>query len=108
MKRFLILFTIILVLFSFQNKSDQQTSWIRINLLGYTPKGIKVAVWCSKEQSAVSSWQLVDAVTNKTVCSGKTNKAFGAYGPFTQTCRLNLSSFTKPGQYYLQAGAARS
>src|SRR5258708_33641573 len=108
MKRFLILFTIILVFISFHKKSKEQTSWIRINLLGYTPKGIKVAVWCSKEQPAVSSWQLVDVNSNKIVFTAKANKLFGAYGPFTQTCRLNFSSFTKSGRYYLQAGKARS
>ena len=33
---------------------------------------------------------------------------FGIYGPFKQTYRLNFSSFTKPGRYYLQAGSAKS
>jgi len=107
MKRLFISVTIILFFTSFQ-KSQQQTSWIRINLLGYTPKGIKVAVWCSKGQSAVSNWQLIETNSGKIVFSGKLEKAFGAYGPFTQTCRLNFSSFTKTGKYYLQAGAARS
>lgn len=32
----------------------------------------------------------------------------GAYGPFQQTWRLNFSSYTKPGTYYLQAGNTRS
>ena len=27
----------------------------------------------------------------------RAGKAFGAYGPFTQTYRLNFSSFKKPG-----------
>jgi peptidoglycan/xylan/chitin deacetylase (PgdA/CDA1 family) len=107
MKRFLISVTVILFFTSF-HKQQQQTSWIRINLLGYTLKGIKVAVWCSKEQLAIANWQLVEAATNKTVYSGKAGKLFGAYGPFTQTARLNFSSFTKPGRYYLQAGGARS
>src|SRR5678815_1153984 len=106
MKRFLISVTVILFFTSF-HKQQQQTSWIRINLLGYTLKGIKVAVWCSKEQLAIDNWQLVEAATNKTVYSGKAGKAFGAYGPFTQTARLNFSSFAKPGKYYLQAGNAR-
>ena len=35
-------------------------------------------------------------------------KAFGAYGPFKQTYRLNFSSFKKPGRYYLQAGGVKS
>lgn len=107
MKRFFLSLSIILLFTSFY-KPLQQTSWIRINLLGYTPKGIKVAVWCSKEQLAFDNWQLVEAATNKTVYSGKAGKLFGAYGPFTQTARLDFSLFTKPGKYYLQAGNARS
>jgi len=56
----------------------------------------------------VSSWQLVDANTNKNVYAGKATIAFGPYGPFSQTARLNFSSCTKPGKYYLQAGNTRS
>ncbi|HET9825651.1 MAG TPA: glycoside hydrolase family 9 protein [Chitinophagaceae bacterium] len=106
MKIFLALPAIILLHTSFQR--PQQTSWIRINLLGYTPKGIKVAVWCSKKKLAIGNWQLVNASTEKVVYSAKTGKAFGAYGPFTQTYRLNFSSFTKPGRYWLQVGEVKS
>jgi peptidoglycan/xylan/chitin deacetylase (PgdA/CDA1 family) len=85
-----------------------ERSWIRINQLGYTPEGIKVAVWCSKEQLAIDNWQLLDAATHKVVSKGNPGKAFGAYGPFKQTYRLDFSSFKKPGKYYLQAGHAKS
>ncbi len=101
---------IALLLISFLGMKEKQAedAWIRINQLGYTPAGLKVAVWCSKQQSAISNWQLVDAVTNKTVFSGIRGKPFGAYGPFIQTYRLNFSAFKKPGRYYLRAGQARS
>lgn len=85
-----------------------QTAWIRINQLGYTPQGKKVAVWCSKENKAVTAFQLMDSATGKAVFTAATGKAFGAYGPFTQTYRLNFSTFKKPGKYYLKAGDARS
>jgi peptidoglycan/xylan/chitin deacetylase (PgdA/CDA1 family) len=107
MKRFFLSFAGILFFTSFYH-SSQPTAWIRINQLGYTPNGIKVAVWCSKEQLAIDSWQLIDAITKKMVYSNKPEKPFGAYGPFTQTYRLNFSAFKKPGHYYLQAGNARS
>ena len=103
-----LLFSYIIILFFTSFHKAGQVSWIRINQLGYTPKGIKVAVWCSKEQQAIDNWQLVDAATNNTVYSGKAGKAFGAYGPFTLTYRLNFSSFTQSGNYYVQAGNARS
>ena len=112
MKIPLALFTIILFLASFQY-TPQSTAWIRINQLGYKPGGVKVAVWCSKEQLAPDSyrddsWQLVNASTKQVAFSKKFEKPFGAYGPFTQTYRLNFSSFNKPGRYFLQAGDTRS
>src|SRR4026207_754815 len=99
---------LIILLFGFSGKKENASSWIRINQLGYQTGGVKVAVWCSKEPSAVSSWQLVDATSKKIVYNGKPGKAFGAYGPFKQTYRLNFSSFKKPGRYFLQAAGVRS
>jgi endoglucanase len=89
------------------NEIDEQ-SWIRINLLGYKPSNSKVAIWCSKEDKAIKTFQLVDAGTKKFVFTADAGKSFGAYGPFTQTYRLNFSSFKKPGRYYLQAGRVKS
>ena len=91
---------LIFLLFGFSEKKANDTSWIRINILGYQPEGVKVAVWCSKEQSAndsglPSGWQLVDTKTNQIVFTGNAGKAFGAYGPFKHTYRLNFSSFKK-------------
>ena len=85
-----------------------QLSWIRINQLGYTPAGTKVAVWCSKQNTTIFNFELVDAVTRKIVFSGKAGKRFGAYGPFTETCRLDFSSFIKPGKYFLKTGSTQS
>src|ERR1044072_5414814 len=114
MKLSVVSLTVILIFTSLQSRS-QTTAWIRINQLGYKPKGIKVAVWCSREQSvrkdsfgAISSWQLVETSSGKTVYSAKFENSYGAYGPFAQTYRLKFSSFNKPGRYYLQAGETRS
>ena len=71
-------------------EKDETQSWIRINQLGYTPTGVKVAVWCSKKQQAIDNWQLVEIEKNEVVYAGKAGKAFGPYGPFTQTYRLNF------------------
>ena len=95
-------------------QKEETKSWIRINQLGYTPGGVKVAVWCSKQQQALSdsrnvdNWQLVEAERNEVVYAGKAGKAFGAYGPFTQTFRLNFSAYKKPGRYYLRADNVKS
>ncbi len=102
-----------LFLLSFTAIKNHDVSWIRINQLGYTPQGLKVAIWCSKQKiipgsPSLTDWKLVDANTRKTVYTGKAGKSFGAYGPFEQTFRLNFTSFNKPGSYYLQAGDTRS
>src|SRR6188768_859752 len=98
----------IVILFAFTPKQPVTNSWIRINQLGYQPNGVKVAVWCSNQELVISNWELVDASSKKIVYSSKPGKAFGTYGPFKQTCRLNFSSYKKRGKYYLQAGGARS
>ncbi len=95
------------ILFSFDKKNENNT-WIRINQLGYTPQGIKVAVWCSKTETNISSFSLIDSATGKIVFTNNAGKNFGAYGPFKNTYRLNFSSFKKPGIYYLRSGNAVS
>lgn len=101
---------IILLLFSFTvtGKKENPAAWIRINQLGYTPASVKVAIWCSKGTETIQTFQLIDAYTKKFAYSASAGKAFGAYGPFTQTYRLNFSVFKRPGRYYLQAGGIKS
>jgi endoglucanase len=105
-----LVFSSVILIFSLVSfsKKDPVQAWIRINYLGYKPNGIKVAVWCSKENQTIKTFQLVDAISNKIVFTGNAGKAFGAYGPFVQTYRLNFSSFKKQGKYYLKAGAVQS
>ncbi len=85
-----------------------QDIWIRINQLGYTPNGSKVAVWCSKGGHIMKEWSLIDAASGKKVFSGKAGKDFGAYGPFNKTARLDFSAYKLPGKYYLKAGEIHS
>lgn len=102
------------LLFSFTEiKNNNNSSWIRINQLGYTPEGIKIAIWCSKEKPAAGhksflEWQLVEVNTDKIVFTGKATNPFGAYGPFEKTFRLNFTQFKKLGKYFLQSGETRS
>ncbi len=93
----------LIVCFAFKNTEDQQ-HWIRINQLGYTPNGSKVAVWCSKENFLPKKIELVNAETNQPVYSIDQLEAFGAYGPFNTTARVRFTSFRKPGRYFLRAG----
>ncbi len=102
---FLLSFTSIQFSFS---KKELSSAWIRINLLGYKPSGVKVAVWCSKEELSVKTFQLIDVATNKVVYTSSAGKTFGAYGPFKQTYRLNFSAFKKEGKYKLKIGETES
>ncbi len=101
-------FTIVIAwLLSFSGKQATQ-QWVRINLLGYQPHGVKVAVWCSKGTERISSWELVEAATGKIIYRSTAVQQFGAYGPFTNTARLNFSACKTEGSYYIRAGEAIS
>lgn len=86
----------------------QESSWIRINQLGYPTRGGKVAVWGSKENETITAFELVDAKTGKVAYRYSAGKAFGAYGPFMQTYRLKFTDFTRAGTYYLRVGKTQS
>lgn len=107
MARYFYLLIAVVLQFSFTGK-EGENAWIRINLLGYKPSSIKVAVWCSKENKSIISFQLVDATTKRIVFTSSAGNSFGAYGPFNQTYRLNFSRFHTPGKYYLQIGQTQS
>ncbi len=86
----------------------QQSSWIRINQLGYSTHGVKVAVLASKLDLSNSSFELIDASTSQSVYKNKSSKNFGAYGPFASTFRLDFTAFKKNGRYFLKAGDVKS
>ncbi|QMW03266.1 glycoside hydrolase family 9 protein [Spirosoma foliorum] len=83
-------------------QSQQPPAVIRINLLGYRPSSPKIAVWGSLTEQTLTQFQLVDEQTNRVIQQLPAGKAFGAYGPFQQTYRLDFSTVRQPGRYYLQ------
>jgi endoglucanase len=100
---------LLIFLFCSISSNAQDSSWIRINLLGYQPGSKKVAIWCSKkEDDFTNHFSVVDSATGKVVFWQDFPKHFGAYGPFKQTARLDFSKFKKAGVYYLQSGTTRS
>jgi len=90
------------------NSALAKQSWIRINQLGYTPDGTKVAVWGSKVDASIEFFHLMDAGSDKEVFKSSAGDAFGKYGPFNQTYRLNFSAFNGTGKFYLQVGSVKS
>src|SRR6478609_1062275 len=107
-KKLLILFFLSFTYFPSLFGQVNDSAWIRINLLGYKPSSDKVAVYGSKNHKSISSFQLVETSTGKVVFNAGAGNAFGAYGPFLQTYRLNFSTYAKPGKYKLRAGKAES
>ncbi len=83
--------------------SQDNSAVIRLNLLGYITKSIKVAVWCSKQDRQLKEFAIIDAQTKKILFKKNAGKPFGQYGPFKQTQRLSFSELTKPGLYQIVA-----
>jgi len=110
MKRITLL-TVLLstISFSFTPKPtiDSTNSWIRINLLGYQPKSVKVAIWASKMNQVPERFDLVDQ-SGKVVYTSSNIKSFGAYGPFTASARLNFSDFKTSGKYFIRIAEIKS
>lgn len=104
MKKLAILISILTVtLSSFKGEiQDGSNTWIRINLLGYQPNAIKVAVWASKISGKPQKFEIIEKASGKVVFTGSEIKNFGQYGPFSNTARLNFSSFKTPGKYVIR------
>ena len=88
--------------------AQQPDLCIRINQLGYAPEGLKTAVLAAGTSLPQTTFELIDAISHKTVFTAPSSPSFGSYGPFTDTRRLDFSAFKKPGRYYIKAGATIS
>jgi endoglucanase len=88
--------------------NDAPQSWVRINQLGYTTKGIKVAVWVTKGNNIPADFQLIDAQSGTIAFTTPTGKAYGSYGPFSHSLRLNFTALKKTGTYYIKCGGVQS
>jgi len=83
-------------------------AWVRVNLMGYKPGSIKVAVFCSKGDTPVKSFSVVDETSGEIVFRSKNVKPFGGYGPFKQTYRLDFTTFARAGRFFIDAGGTVS
>lgn len=90
------------------NAQEKLRSWIRINQMGYSNAGVKIAVLGSKDSENFRRFELVDAATTKVVLRKSSGKDFGEYGPFGRSFRLDFTEFKVSGTYYLQSGSVRS
>ncbi|WP_316802387.1 glycoside hydrolase family 9 protein [Pedobacter nototheniae] len=98
----------LLLFSSFSAQKKEAQSWIRINLLGYPTQSVKVAVWASKTGESPTRFEIIEKEGSKVVYASTNIKIFGAYGPFTETARLNFSDFELKGQFYIRANGVLS
>ncbi|TWV12449.1 cellulase [Bacteroidaceae bacterium HV4-6-C5C] len=105
------LFVFILVLLSmvFIQLDVQATeSWIRVNRLGYLPASIKVAVFISTNEKANLHFSVKDAKTGRIAFKGKGVSANAGRWGMKQAFRLNFSSLSTHGKYYIECNGSRS
>ncbi|WP_297095999.1 glycoside hydrolase family 9 protein [uncultured Draconibacterium sp.] len=85
-----------------------QQKVIRINQLGYLPQSVKVAVFLSTEAEIAEQFQVFDALNDKMVYEAKVKPVDGSEWGMETAFRLDFSSVTKVGGYYLKIGETRS
>lgn len=78
--------------------------WIRINQLGYRTHDIKVAVYISKNNLTIKSFELIDVNSGKTVMTFHDLKKSRRLDPFITCYRIPFTEYNKPGTYRIAAG----
>ena len=82
---------------------------IRINQVGYLPDAPKVAVVCTNVSTGANLQSFIVRDEAGRVVLGPRNAGrSGAFGPCTETWRLDFSTVRKSGRYTIEVGAARS
>ena len=87
--------------------ADAQT-WVRVNQVGYLPKDVKVAVMISTEPGVSGKFEVRNAVTDKVVFKGEGRKADPSKWALGSAYRLDFSSITEEGGYYIVCGGSSS
>jgi len=88
--------------------SFAQTSGIRVNLLGYLPESIKVAVYISLNEADNTKFEVINAKNNLVVLKGQGKIANAARWGLKRALRLDFSSIRKNGEYYIACNGDKS
>lgn len=102
--------TLILTCIAFilvESAAVAQTSWIRINQVGYLPDDKKVAVIISTTETN-GRFKVCDAADGKVVLKGRGLKADPEKWALKSAWRLDFSSVVKEGDYYIECDGVRS
>ena len=84
--------------------TNDSTSFVRINQLGYLPDAPKVAVVCSLDSTRVTTFSVEDQ-KGRVVLGPKRATASGSFGPCVTTHRLDFSALKQTGDYRIVAYA---
>jgi len=82
-------------------------SWVRINQVGYFPDDIKVAVLISTDEAS-SEFDVRDAITDQIVFKSSGFKANASKWALKSAFRLDFSSVTTEGSYYIISNGTKS
>jgi hypothetical protein len=85
-----------------------QTSWIRINQVGYQPKSVKVAVFISEKNTQNAAFTVKEAETNKIVWKGTGIVTNAERWGMKKALRLPFTSLEKNGKYYVECNGVKS
>ncbi|KAA6304092.1 Xyloglucan-specific Endo-beta-1 4-glucanase BoGH9A, partial [termite gut metagenome] len=78
------------------------------NQLGYQPNSTKVAVLISTTDNSNTVFNVIDSKTNKPVFENKGSITNAGRWGMKQALRLNFSSLTTEGEYYIECNGAKS
>lgn len=107
-KRFQTILILILFISASVRSNNDNQSWIRINQLGYLPHSNKVAVLCSKENTDCQYFSIREVLTDSVVYKSDNVNAYGPYGSFLTSFRLDFTEYQIDGNYYVEASGIRS
>lgn len=105
MQKFTILF---FLAFLAQIPSNAQSAWVRINQLGYLPNSVKVAVLISQDEIKNGDFRVKEQSTDRTVFNGKGISANAERWGMKTAFRLNFTTLTTPGEYYIESNGTKS
>lgn len=80
---------------------------VRVNLSGYRPDDVKVAVLLSTEERS-GTFSVCDALSGAVVLSGEGRAADPSKWALRSAWRLDFTALMTPGSYYVEAGGAVS
>lgn len=100
--------TIIFTLLFYVSCLMAQSSWLRVNQLGYLPKSTKVAVFISLDEIKQLDFEVKNAANNEIVYKGQATPANGERWGMKSAYRMNFTDLNKEGKYYIEADGVKS